>query len=63
MADAASGELAVRVLKLWDSTSQRLNQLVMELNDLKERLDSLERKYRYHRHQVGPGHWSGKAEV
>ncbi|WP_424660289.1 hypothetical protein [Desulfofundulus sp.] len=57
--DMAALESRVRVLE----SSQQLSQVVSLLNDLKERLDDLEREYRHHRHQVGPGHWSGKAEV
>jgi hypothetical protein len=66
LADAAGRDLQERVLallRLWDETSQKLRQAIETLNDLEERLDDLERKYRHHRHQVGPGHWSGKAEV
>lgn len=46
-----------------DELSSRLDATVRLLNELGDRLENLEHEYSHHRHQVGPGHWSGKAEV
>lgn len=46
-----------------DELSSRLDATVRLLNELGDRLENLEHDYGHHRHQVGPGHWSGRAEV
>lgn len=42
---------------------EALAGLPADLAEVKSRLRYLEEKHLYHRHQVGPGHWSGKAET
>jgi hypothetical protein len=50
-------------LDMLEDYRRRLDHAVSVLNALEERLSNLEHVYNCHRHQVGPGHWSGKAEV
>jgi hypothetical protein len=47
---------------LLEKMDRRLDATVRLLNDLADRYEDLEQEYRRHRHQVGPGHWSGKEE-
>lgn len=43
--------------------SGRLDTAIRLLNDLSDCYEDLEERYGRHRHQVGPGHWSGKEEI
>lgn len=56
-------ELERKVEQITAGVKYQIDQITGVLNALKENLEDLEHDYRHHRHQVGPGHWSGKAEV